>query len=83
MSDEPILPPIPAIGDVLTRKKNMKEFKTSILKCNQCGSKSKRPFEEGDYVFKEFSGKKCSKCGGTTYTIIEIFAEFKKSKSKK
>lgn len=81
MSDEPNLPPIPSLGDVLTRK-NMEEFKTTILKCIKCGNKMKRPFEEGDYIYRKFQGKPCSKCSNEDYLILEIFADYRKSKKK-
>lgn len=83
MSDEPNLPPIPSIGDILTRKDNEKEFKTSIIECINCGKRTERPFQEGDYVFKVFEGQSCEKCSKTQKRIIEIFAEFRKVKKGK
>ncbi len=83
MSEEPVFPPIPSIGEVLTRKKNMKEIKTTILKCKGCGNKTIRPFKEGDYVFKIIEEINCTKCLKKEYSIIEIFAEFKKTNENK
>ena len=80
MSDEPTLPPIPSLGDNI--KKNMIEKKTSVLKCDNCGRKAKRPFETGDFVFRKLSGKECPKCTKTKYTIIQIYGEWVKANRK-
>lgn len=77
MSDEPVLPLIPSIGDILIRK-NMEELKFSVIKCNGCNSRNIRSFMEGDFLFKEFEDENCSKCNGILYQVIEIYAEFKK-----
>ena len=80
MSDEPNLPPIPSIGDILTRKDNEKEFKTTIIECIGCGKRTEKPFQEGEFVFKIFEEKPCEKCSKTQFRIVEIFAEYKKVK---
>ncbi len=77
MSEEPQLPPIPSLGDNI--KKNMIEKKTSVLKCDNCGRKAKRPFEDGDFVFRKLSGKNCPKCNETKYTIIQVYGEWVKA----
>ncbi|MBD3353530.1 MAG: hypothetical protein GF364_18750 [Candidatus Lokiarchaeota archaeon] len=83
MSEEPQLPPIPAIGDVLDRKDDMKEFKYTLYECLECGERNTRDFIEGDFVFKIFDGKKCENCNSNKYIIKKIYAEFKKSKKGK
>jgi hypothetical protein len=83
ISDEPQFPSIPSIGDVVTRKDNMKEFKTTVLKCIGCGHKKNRSFQEGDFVFKKFEEEECEKCGIHEYTIVEIFAVYKKEERRK
>jgi hypothetical protein len=80
MSEEPQLPPIPSLGENI--KKNMVEKKTSVLKCDKCGRKVKRPFEEGDFVFRKITGKECRKCQETKYTIIQIYGEWVKGNRK-
>ncbi len=77
MSDEPQFPPIPSIGDVLIRKKKMKEKKSSIIKCKSCKVKNERLFQEGDFVFKNLSDDICSSCNKKTLYISEIFSEWK------
>lgn len=44
----------------------------TIEECNQCGLKSKRLFQDGDYVYKR-SGK-CGKCNGVMM-ITYIYTE--------
>ena len=83
ISDEPQFPYIPSIGDVVTRKDNLKEFKTTIFKCTDCGYKKNQPVQAGDFVFKKFKEDKCEKCGNHEYTIVEIFAEYKKEDKRK
>lgn len=78
ISEEPQFPSIPSIGDVVTRKDNMKEFKTTVLKCSGCAHKKNRTFQEGDFVFKKIEEEKCEKCGNREYSVVEIFAEYKK-----
>ncbi len=80
MSEEPQLPPIPSLGEEI--KKNMIEKKTSVLKCDSCGRKAKRAFEEGDYVFVKLDGKECPQCGKTKYSVIQIYGEWVKATRK-
>jgi len=82
-SEEPNLPPIPSIGDVLTRKKNFIEYKYTVLKCSSCNNKVERNFIEGDYIFKKLEGKPCEKCSNTQFIIIEIYSTYKKEKNDK
>jgi len=57
----------PSIGE---RKPNMQVF--TIEECTSCGTKVKRAFKLGDYVYKE--GAECPKCHAKTL-ITMIFAE--------
>jgi len=57
----------PSIGE---RKPNMQVF--TIEECASCGTKVKRAFKLGDYVYKE--GAECPKCHAKTL-ITMIFAE--------
>ncbi|MHA1340993.1 MAG: hypothetical protein ACTSRZ_13665 [Promethearchaeota archaeon] len=82
MSEEPNLPPIPSIGDVLTRKKGYIEYKYTVLLCTSCNAKTERLFKEGDYVFKKIEDKPCQKCSNVEFTITEIYAEYKKEGKK-
>ena len=58
------------------------EKKTTILKCENCERKAKRPFESGEFVFKKISGKPCPKCNKTNYIITQIFGEWIKGTRK-
>ncbi|MHA1110656.1 MAG: hypothetical protein ACTSRE_06105 [Promethearchaeota archaeon] len=80
MSEVPQLPPIPSLGENI--KKNMIEKKTSVLKCDNCGRKAKRPFEVGDFVFRKLSGKNCPKCDKSQYTIVQVYGEWVKASRK-
>ncbi len=84
MSDEPVLPPIPAIGEVLDRKKNMVEKKYSVIKCGDCKADFSREFKPGDFVFKKLTDNECEKCQQTkSLTVIEIYSEWVDPKKKK
>ena len=82
MSDEPQFPPIPSIGEILDRKKQMVEAKFSVVKCKSCGAKKERPFQEGDYVFKKLSEENCDSCKTENVFIAEIFSEWKMPEKK-
>ncbi|MBN2155971.1 MAG: hypothetical protein JW776_08010 [Candidatus Lokiarchaeota archaeon] len=60
----------------------MIEKKTSVLECENCGRKFKRPFEVGDYVYVKLVGKNCPQCNKTNYTIIQIYGEWVKANRK-
>ena len=47
---------------------------TTTIECKKCGFKSVRPFQRGDYVFKE--AEKCEKCSNPM-TVTAIFKEIK------
>ena len=82
MSDEPILPPIPALSDDIRRKERMIEDKYSVIKCQNCHAKITRSFERGDFTFKKLTDKSCEKCKGQL-TIDEIYSEWVDPKKKK
>ncbi|MCS7116398.1 MAG: hypothetical protein RMJ31_01485 [Nitrososphaerota archaeon] len=56
----------------LPSNKEVKPPVYTIEECIQCGLKSKRLFQEGDYVYKR-SGQ-CGKCNGTMM-ITYIYTE--------
>ena len=45
----------------------------AIEQCNSCSRISKRPFQEGDYVFKIMG--KCTSCDNGQMMIGKIFGE--------
>jgi hypothetical protein len=57
----------PSIGE---KRPKMPVF--TIEDCQSCGTKTKRAFKLGDYVYKE--GGECAKCHAKTL-ITMIFAE--------
>ncbi len=83
MAEDPQFPDIPALGDILDRKKNLEEFKYSIVKCKSCGVKNQRKFKEGDYVFKKVPEEQCDSCKKNDLIISEIFCEWKQPEKKK
>jgi len=42
--------------------------------CKSCGEKTKRKFEDGDYVFS--TGAKCKKCSSSNTLITAIYGEY-------
>lgn len=47
--------------------------------CNSCGDKERRPFEPGDYVFKE--GVRCKKCNSISTMISAVYGEYPPGKT--
>jgi DNA replicative helicase MCM subunit Mcm2 (Cdc46/Mcm family) len=83
MSDEPQLPPIPAIGEILDRKKRFVEKKHSIIKCSACKTDFSREFKPGDFVFKKLTDEECEKCQTiNSLIIVEIYSEWIDPKKK-
>ncbi|MEJ2293929.1 MAG: hypothetical protein P8Y23_04105 [Candidatus Lokiarchaeota archaeon] len=77
MSEEPQLPPMPDLGDILDRKKRMVEKITTVIKCKECKAKYERPFKVGDYTFKALSDEICEKCKKSqSLDIEEIYSEW-------
>ncbi|MHA2394128.1 MAG: hypothetical protein ACXAEX_19510 [Promethearchaeota archaeon] len=84
MAEEPQLPPIPAIGEILDRKKRFVEKKYSVIKCDACQDDFSRAFKAGDFVFKKLSDEKCEKCQKSgSLTVVEIYSEWIDPKKKK
>ncbi|MFX0001034.1 MAG: hypothetical protein ACFE9Q_12545 [Candidatus Hodarchaeota archaeon] len=83
MAEEPQLPPIPSIGDILDRKKRFVEKKHSVIKCGNCSESFSRTFKPGDFVFKRIEDEECKKCQRTrTLTVVEIYSEWVDPKKK-
>jgi hypothetical protein len=60
---------------MLFRKK--KEVKPDIYTeqtCQSCGEKSRRRFEENDYVYR--TGARCKKCESANTLISAIYGEY-------
>ncbi len=84
MSEEPELPMLPDIGEILDRKDRFVEKKHSVLKCNECKTTYTRDFKVGDYTFKKLTDEECSECKKSkSLTIEEIYSEWKDPKKKK
>ena len=84
MGEEPQLPMIPDIGDILDRKKRMVEKVSTVVKCTSCKAKYPREFKSGDFTFKKLLDEKCNECGRQNSLVIEeIFSEWIDPKKKK
>ncbi len=82
--DEPQLPPIPAIGDIIDRKDKFVEEKHTVITCGSCQAKYSRTFKPGDFTFKKISDEECDKCHKrNALKIFEIYSEWIDSKKKK
>jgi len=83
MAEEPQFPAIPAIGEILDRKKKFVEKKHSVIKCKNCQESYSRIFKLGDFVFKKVEDEECEKCHRTkSLTIVEIYSEWVDPKKK-
>jgi Zn finger protein HypA/HybF involved in hydrogenase expression len=83
MAEEPQFPSIPAIGEILDRKKKFVERKHSVLKCKACQESYSRLFKPGDFVFKELTDEECEKCHrSSSLSIVEIYSEWVNPKKK-
>lgn len=51
--------------------------------CSSCGEKVRRPFEEGDYIFRGGNdGSSCKKCGASsTMMMSAIYGEYPPEKN--
>ena len=84
MSEDPIFPPIPDIGDIMGRKDRFIEKKYSVVKCRQCQANVTRTFKAGDYTFKKLPEEACEKCKAPkVLSIVEIYSEWIDPKKKK
>ena len=83
MSEEPQLPLIPDLGDILDRKKSLVEKISTVLKCSSCNAKYDREFKPGDFTFKKLTDENCKECDEEKTLIIqEIYSEWIKPKKK-
>ena len=55
---------------MMSKKKITTEY--TVEQCMKCGTKTKRKFNEGDFLFAQIS--KCNSCDGST-RIEKIFGE--------
>jgi len=83
MSEEPQLPPIPAISEEYYRKDRVIERKYTVLKCDSCKGKYNRTFKPGDFTFKKLTDEECEKCKRRSLAIEEIYSEFFDTKKNK
>lgn len=64
---------------MLFRKK--KEVKPEIYSedtCQSCGEKTRRRFEEGDYVYK--AGAQCKNCSSSDTLVTAVYGEYPEEK---
>jgi hypothetical protein len=47
--------------------------------CSRCGEKERRPFEQGDYVFRQ--GTRCKKCDSSDTMISAVYGEYPPEKN--
>ena len=84
MGEEPELPMIPDIGDILDRKDKMVEKITTVIKCRSCNVKYTRSYKSGDFTFKKITDEKCKECSKDNVLVIEeIYSEWIDPKKKK
>lgn len=62
------LPPFPSIGKPEARKRVI----FTIVECPSCRTKTKRAFQEGDYIAKQVES--CDRCSASR-RIVMIYAE--------
>lgn len=43
--------------------------------CSSCGEKARRPFEEGDYVYRDGTSS-CKNCGSQSTMVSAIYGEY-------
>ncbi len=80
--DEPVFPPIPAIGG-FDRKARFIQSKHTVIKCQNCHAKYSRTFKPGDFTFKKVTDEDCNKCHRKSLEITEIYSEWIDPKKKK
>lgn len=61
-----------------SKKKESKPTIYTEETCNACGEVARRPFEEGDYVFKQ--GFQCKKCSSSTM-VTAVYGEYPPEKT--
>lgn len=56
------------------KKKEIMPKIYSEVKCQSCGEKTKRRFEEGDHVYG--TGMQCKKCMSSNTLVTAIYGEY-------
>ena len=60
------------------KKKEIKPEIYSEDTCQSCGEKTRRRFEEGDYVYKP--GTRCKKCSSSDTLVTAVYGEYPEEK---
>ena len=63
------------------KKKEVKPEIYSEDTCQSCGEKTRRQFEEGDYVYR--SGVQCKKCSSSNTLVTAIYGEYPAEEKKR
>ena len=56
------------------KKKEIKPEIFTEVTCHACGEKSRRKFEDGDYVYKSASA--CKNCSSSNTIISAVYGEY-------
>ncbi len=56
------------------KKKEVKPEIYSEETCQSCGEKTRRRFEEGDYVYKRTT--QCNKCSSSERLVTAVYGEY-------
>ena len=59
-----------------SKKKEVKPEIFTEETCQSCDEKSRRRFEEGDYVYKNSGTANCKKCSSSNVMISAIYGEY-------
>jgi ribosomal protein L37AE/L43A len=62
------------------KKKEIKPEIYSEDTCQSCGEKTRRRFEEGDYVYR--SGVQCKKCSSPDTLVTAVYGEYPEENNK-
>jgi hypothetical protein len=62
------------------KKKEVKPEIYSEDTCQSCGEKTRRQFEEGDYIYR--SGVRCEKCSSSKTLVTAIYGEYPEENNK-
>jgi hypothetical protein len=63
------------------KKKEIKPEIYSEETCQSCGEKTRRAFNDGDYVYGR--GSKCTKCSSSSTLVTAVYGEYPEEKSAK
>lgn len=77
-SEEPQLPPIPAVGG--QKRKDMEPVVLTVVACTQCHHEFTRVFHMGDHVYKRLDDEPCPRCEHPRLEIRAIYQEYRKKK---